>query len=161
MKPGNLLVAALLAAVLAADPARAGDEAAIPGLAEMPLGEFNEIHHQPNVLTIELRADAAIGVATFPLAQRPEAIAQDGIGTDCLAVLIIDDTSDAEKVAAAAARFGAAGCDLCRLSGDAAGWIAAGLAGPAAPRQSVRPGDVRFVIPRGLCEAGEPVQVFE
>jgi len=133
----------------------------MPRLAEMPIGEFDSLHHQPNVLTVELRADAAIGAAMFPLAQSPEAIAQDDIGTDCLAVLIIDDTSAAEEVAAADARFSAARCELRRLSGDATSWIAAGLAGPAARRQSVRPGDVRFVIPRGLCEAGEPVQVFE
>jgi len=161
MKPGIPLVAALLAAVLAAGPARPGEKAATPQLAEMPLVEFTEIHHQPNVLTVELRAETAIGAAMFPLARRPEAIAQDDIGSDCLAVLITDDTSAAEVVAAAVARLSTAGCKLHRLSGDETGWIAAGLAGPAAPRQSVRPGDVRFVIPRGLCEAGEPVHVFE
>ena len=161
MNPGTLPVLALLLTAPVAPLAQTGDEAAMPQLAELALGEFNEIHLHPNVLTVELRAGTAIGTAMFPLARSPEAIALDDIGTQCLVVLIVDDTSVAEKVAAAAARFGTAGCALRRLSGDAAGWIAAGLAGPAAPRQSVRPGDVRFVIPRGLCEAGEPVQIFE
>lgn len=151
----------LLLAVLVAFPARPEEGAAPPQLAEMTLEEFTEIHHQPNVLTVELRADAAIAAAMFPLARSPAAIAEDDISADCLAVLVIDDSSAAEEVAAAADRFLASGCGLFRLTGGAASWIEAGLAGPAAPRQSARPGEVRFVIPRGLCEAGEPVQVFE
>lgn len=154
-------IAALLAGVLVIGPARTEEVPSTPVLAEMPLGEFAEIHSQRHVLTVELRADTAIAVAMFPLAQRPDAFTRDDIGADCLAVFIIDDASAAEEVAAAAARFGAAGCELRRLSGDAAGWTAAGLAGPAAPRQSIRPGDVPFVIPRGLCEPGKPVQTFE
>jgi len=161
MKSGTLLVIALLLIAPVSAPAQTGGEVELPQIAEIALGEFSEIHNNPNVLTVELRSDAAIGTAMFPLAQSPEAIALDGIGIENLVVLIIDETSAAEEVAAAAARFSTAGCDVRRLSGNAAGWIAAGLAGPAAPRQSVRPGDVRFVIPRGLCEAGEPVQIFE
>jgi len=49
---------------------------------------------------------------------------------------------------------------LRRLPGGAAGSIAANLAGPAAPRQSDRSGGTRFVIRRGLCDAGEPVQIL-
>jgi len=140
--------------------AQAGPDQALPRFAGITIEEYAEAHHQNGVLTLELRADEAIGAAMFELARRPQAIAQTEIAEGCLAVLVIDETTGAAEVIAAMARFDAH-CEMRQLAGDADAWIAAGLAGPAEPRPRVKPGDVPFVIPRGLCEAGEPVQTFD
>ena len=82
-------VAGLLLSVLAVGDASAGDEVAMPALSELSVESYDEIHHRPRVLTIELRADAAVGAAMLPLARRPEAVGQDEIPVGCVAVLII------------------------------------------------------------------------
>lgn len=152
------LIAGLVLAAAAAD---AGDnDIPLPELPEITVEAFLDRSHDPGLLTIELRADRSVDAATFGAAQRPLAIAPSGIRVNCLAVLIIDETSRTSEVVDAIDRFGGAGCEMRRLVGDAPAWIAAGLAGPAEPRQSLQPGDVPFIIPRGLCEPLDPVQTF-
>ncbi len=149
------LVAWLMLAVSV--PAQNGDTL----LAEpITIGEYDQIHHDAGVSSIELRADDAVGVAIFELARRSEAFEDAEIGAGCIAVLIIDETSLPSDVAQAVERFATAGCELRRLEGDATQWIGAGLAVPAKPRPKLGPGDVPFIIPRGLCEPRDPVQTF-
>lgn len=135
-------------------------EPGMPELLPISIENYSEIHHDPGVLTVELRTDEAVGAAMFERARRLQAITSEETAGDCLAVLIIDATSPAAEVAAAVARLAGAGCALRRLEGEAAQWIAAGLAAPALPHPAPRPGEVPFIIPRGLCEARDPVQSF-
>ena len=129
-----------------------------PDLPEMPVSTYAEIHHDKTVLTVDLRAEKAIGAAMFELARRPEAFSD--IPNGCLAVLIIDDTVSRQDVADAVSLFGDRGCTVFRLAGNAADWVAARLAGKAKPRKRRGPGDVPFIVPRGLCERLDPAQVF-
>lgn len=161
MRSSACMIVGLFLAVLPVGTAIAGDEPAVDELTELSLETFAEIYRQPHVVTLELRARSAAGGAIVPFARRPETVTDVAAGGKCLAVLIIDQTSGAREVAVTLERFGQAGCTLHHLSGDAADWIAAGLAVPSAPRGTVRPGEVPFVIPRGLCEPGEPVQIFD
>lgn len=131
----------------------------LPDLPEMTVETYARVHHDESVLTVELRSDAAIGAAMFERTLRPAAI--DRVPERCEAVLVMDETTARDEAARAAERLAGTGCRLFRLQGRAEDWIAAGIAAPAEPRRRIRPGDVPFVVPRGLCESNPPAQVFD
>lgn len=54
-----------------------------------------------------------------------------------------------------------AGHQVWLLSGGMAAWIDAGGQVEIPETAYTRPGRVPFLIPKGLCEGGEPAQVFE
>lgn len=58
-------------------------------------------------------------------------------------------------------RLSNAGYQVWILDGGLAGWIDAGGATEIPEFTYTRPGSVPFLIPRGLCEGGEPSQVFD
>ncbi len=151
---------AVLSLVLTAvgGPTGAQDAPVLRDLPEMPVSTYAEIHHDKTVLTIDLRAEKAIGAAMFELARRPEAFSD--IPNGCLAILIIDGAVPRQDVADAISLFGNRGCTVFRLAGNAADWVATHLAGKARPRKRRGPGDVPFIVPRGLCERLDPAQVF-
>ncbi len=156
MRPLLAVLFLVLAAV--GGPAGAQNAPVPQDLPEMPISRYVEIHHDKTVLTVDLRADEAIGAAMFELARRPEAFSD--IPNGCLAVLIIDDTVSRQDVADTVSLFRNRGCEVFRLAGNAADWVAARLAGKASPRNRRGPGDVPFIVPRGLCDPLDPVQVF-
>ena len=59
------------------------------------------------------------------------------------------------------ARLANAGHPVWLLSGGLDSWSAAGGEVEIPDTTYARPGRVPFLIPKGLCEGGEPVQVFE
>jgi hypothetical protein len=158
--PGQVAAAVAAALLLGASAARAAN-AAIPAPEDLPefaIAAVAEARSDPRVLFVELRGDAAVAAATVEGAMRPDEIQPNEISAQCITVFIADAETGAETLAAAAKRFRAAGCELRRLAGDAEAWRVGGLARPKGQR---RPGEVPFVVPRGLCEGEQPAQVFE
>lgn len=76
-------------------------------------------------------------------------------------VLLVADTLDPERLAAWIARLADAGHPVWLLTGGLAGWAKAGGTIEQPDAAYTQPGRVPFLIPRGLCEGGEPAQVFE
>lgn len=135
-----------------------------PEVTELPViavGDFAEERTDPGMLIIELRGDDAVHATMIDGAMRPADIRDDEIPDPCIAVLVADSDTEVVAITVAVARFRAAGCAPRRLAGDADAWRAAGLTAPARPKGLRRPGEVPFIIPRGLCEGKEPAQVFE
>lgn len=140
------------------------DAAPPPEMTELPMiavDEFAENRTDPGMLIIELRGEDAAHATMIDGAMRPADIRDDEIPNPCLAVLVTGSDTEVAVIAATAARFRAAGCAPRRLAGDADAWLAAGLTAPARPKGQRRPGEVPFIIPRGLCDRKEPAQVFE
>ncbi len=165
-RPGAVIAALVLAAAPGlADTDTGAALSDLPDLLDLsdlpiiPVADYAAIHHGANVLTVEMRADSAIGAAMFEFPRRPATI--ETVPPDCVAVLVTDATTSAADAAQTAARLRAAGCRVARLDGAARDWVAAGFAAPSRPRKPLRPGDVPFVIPRGLCESNPPAQVFD
>ena len=140
----------------AAEPAPSGLE-----LPVISIEAFAEAGADPRLILIDLRDQAAITAAMIEGAMRPSDIGPDEIADQCITVLVADPNTAVETITAAAARFQASGCEVRLLAGDADAWWAAGLAAPARPRGQRRPGEVPFIVPRGLCDGKEPAQVFD
>ncbi len=76
-------------------------------------------------------------------------------------VLVLPEPYDPAHLQAWARRLEGAGLLVRWLEGGMPAWRAAGLS-VASPEHAYRkPGTVPFVVPRGLCEMGEPAQVFK
>lgn len=155
----KLPAASVAVFLLSAAPVLTDTGEHLVNLPMMQVADYAAIHHDRNVLTVEMRADSAIGAAMFELPQRAAGI--EKVPAGCVAVLVADETTDADEEKQVTDRLRAAGCKVTRLAGSAKDWIAAGLAAPSRPRKRVRPGDVPFVVPRGLCESNPPAQVFD
>ncbi len=76
-------------------------------------------------------------------------------------VLLTPDRLDAGLLAAWTARLADAGHPVWLLTGGMAAWTEAGGSIERPDAAYAQPGRVPFLIPRGLCEGGEPSQVFE
>lgn len=76
-------------------------------------------------------------------------------------VLLMRGEENSEDIAAWFTRLLNAGHDVWILQGGLAGWIEAGGATETPEFSYTQPGRVPFLIPRGLCEGGEPAHVFE
>ncbi|MEJ2455119.1 MAG: rhodanese-like domain-containing protein [Candidatus Thiodiazotropha sp.] len=76
-------------------------------------------------------------------------------------VLLAEDTLDHARLAAWTARLADVGHRVWLLSGGMAAWVEGGGTVEQPDTTYAQPGRVPFLIPRGLCEGGEPAQVFE
>ncbi len=76
-------------------------------------------------------------------------------------VLLAEQTLEPGRLAAWSARLSDAGHSVWLLQGGVAAWIERGGAIEKPEAAYAQPGRVPFLIPRGLCEGGEPAQVFE
>jgi len=76
-------------------------------------------------------------------------------------VLLTPDALDPEQLATWMARLADVGHPTWLLTGGMAAWIEAGGSIVQPEAAYTQPGRVPFLIPRGLCEGGEPAQVFE
>ncbi len=83
-----------------------------------------------------------------------------GGGGDSI-VLLMADKADAAIIDAWFNRLANAGHQVWILENGLSGWVEAG--GEVVEPETVytKPGTVPFVIPKGICEGNEPVQVFE
>lgn len=76
-------------------------------------------------------------------------------------VLLAPEDIDSGQLAAWQSRLHNMGHPVWLLMGGMAAWIAAGGSIEQPNTHYTKPGRVPFLIPRGLCEGGEPAQVFE
>ena len=76
-------------------------------------------------------------------------------------VLIVTDSSAIDYIAPWVARLHKAGHPVLVLDGGFISWRNSGRPIVQPEVSFTRPGTVPFLIPRGLCEGGEPAQVFE
>jgi hypothetical protein len=76
-------------------------------------------------------------------------------------VLLTPPALDPPLLESWVARLANAGHPVWLLTGGVAAWSAAGGAVEVPDTRYAQPGRVPFLIPRGLCEGGEPAQVFE
>jgi hypothetical protein len=164
MRWGQRAAAYQVALLLAIADRGLADAPPPPEVTELPViavGDFAEERTDPGMLIIELRGDDAVHATMIDGAMRSADIRDDEIPDPCTVVLVTDSGTEVAAIATAVVRFRAAGCAPRRLAGDADAWRAAGLTAPAQPRGQRRPGEVPFIVPRGLCEGKEPAQVFE
>ena len=78
-----------------------------------------------------------------------------------LLVLIVTDSSAIYYIAPWVERLQKAGHPVAVLDGGFISWQNSGRPIEQPEVSFTRPGTVPFLIPRGLCEGGEPAQVFE
>lgn len=76
-------------------------------------------------------------------------------------VLLIPGMFDPARIESWRARLADAGHEVWLLTGGMAAWVAAGGEVETPETSYAHPGRAPFLIPRGLCERGEPAQVFE
>lgn len=76
-------------------------------------------------------------------------------------VLLTPETVDPALIESWRARLADAGRKVWLLSGGMAAWVDAGGEVEIPETSYAHPGRAPFLIPRGLCERGEPAQVFE
>lgn len=76
-------------------------------------------------------------------------------------VLLVPEGLDPERLAAWKNRLADAGHPVWLLTGGMAAWISAGGSVEQPDTSYAQPGRVPFLIPKGLCEGGEPAQIFE
>ncbi|GAB4344422.1 MAG: hypothetical protein Kow006_00370 [Gammaproteobacteria bacterium] len=88
----------------------------------------------------------------------PAAFLPDGRGGPVVLLLRPDSSGDLQR--RWVERLESARHRVYLLLEDEAAWLAAGLMVVTPAESYVRPGSVPFLIPRGLCEANEPVRQF-
>ncbi len=76
-------------------------------------------------------------------------------------VLLTAATLDSLRLESWVARLSDAGHKVWLLSGGMTAWSSAGGQVEIPDTGYAQPGRVPFLIPKGLCEGGEPAQVFE
>jgi thiosulfate/3-mercaptopyruvate sulfurtransferase len=76
-------------------------------------------------------------------------------------VLLTPETFDSTTIESWHVRLADAGHPVWLLSGGMAAWVDAGGEVEIPETSYAHPGRAPFLIPRGLCERGEPAQVFE
>jgi len=115
----------------------------------------------PLVLDVRGRADyhartivGALNGGVDPMGYLP-----DGEGGKV--VLLLPDNAADTVIAAWVSRLENAGHQVSVLQRGLVGWIEAGGNTETPEFSYTRPGSVPFLIPRGLCEGGEPAHIFE
>lgn len=76
-------------------------------------------------------------------------------------VLLTPKTLDPGRLVTWFKRLSAAGHPVWQLTGGMAAWVDGGGAVEQPDVSYAQPGRVPFLIPKGLCEGGDPAQVFE
>lgn len=139
-----------------------GEVAAVwPVVSASKLQVWLQEDDPPLVLDVRGRADYDAGTIVGALngGVDPQGYLADGRGGRL--VLLTPDQADAAVINAWVARLVDAGHEVWLLQGGLAGWIKSGGAIETPEFSYTRPGSVPFLIPRGLCEMGEPAHVFE
>lgn len=115
----------------------------------------------PLVLDVRSRSDYNAGTIVGALngGVDPKGYLADGHGGRL--VLLSQESADVAVINAWITRLTDAGHEVWLLQGGLAGWIKSGGAIETPEFSYSRPGSVPFLIPRGLCEMGEPAQVFK
>ena len=91
----------------------------------------------------------------------PAGFLPDGRGGEVVLISKAGITVDSISLADWLTRLADFNFRVIILKGGFAAWRAAGLPVERHASSFTRPGTVPFVIPRGLCEPGEPAQIYE
>ncbi|WP_428605275.1 rhodanese-like domain-containing protein [Sedimenticola sp.] len=128
--------------------------------AQQLLAWLNDVD-PPLILDVRGRADYRAGTIAGALdgGVEPRGYLADGSGGRL--VLLLPAWADERLIDAWFARLTDAGHRVWILQGGLPAWIAAGGVTEVPDFSYIRPGSVPFLIPRGLCEGGEPSQIFE
>ncbi len=135
--------------------------AAWPVVSARELQAWLQEADPPLVLDVRSRSDYNAGtiVGAMNGGIDPRGYLADGRGGRL--VLLTHESADAAVINAWVVRLSAAGHEVWLLRGGFNEWIKSGGAIERPEFSYTRPGSVPFLIPRGLCEMGEPAQVFE
>lgn len=159
MKKSVLLVGVLLAACLLF---RAGAVSSQwRSLSAAQLLAWMDSPEPPLVLDVRGRAAYHAGtiVGALNAGMDPKGYLPGGEGGGVV-LLLPEDAADA-VVTAWSDRLTDAGHQVWVLQGGLLRWVEAGGETETPEFSYTRPGSVPFLIPRGLCEGGEPAHVFE
>ncbi|MEJ2590121.1 MAG: rhodanese-like domain-containing protein [Candidatus Thiodiazotropha sp.] len=153
-------LAAGLVLILLALPVSAG-EPARHAIDARRLAAWLDTPDPPLVLDVRGREAYLAGTlpGAFDAGTDPKGYLPDHSGDPV--VLLVPDTLDPGRLARWTARLADAGHPVWLLTGGMAAWVEAGGAVEQPDAAYAQPGRVPFLIPRGLCEGGEPAQVFE
>lgn len=153
------VVAGFLLILLAA-PACAG-QPALQTIDAQRLAAWLDSPDPPLVLDVRGREAYLAGTlpGAFDAGIDPKGYLPDHGGNPV--VLLAADTLDPERLAIWTAKLADAGHPVWLLTGGLTGWAEAGGTIVQPDAAYTRPGRIPFLIPRGLCEGGEPAQVFE
>ena len=154
----NNIVVALL--ILLAAPATAGSPA-FDTIDALQLMAWLDSPDPPLVLDVRGRQAYLTGTlpGAFDAGSDPLGYLPDHSGDPL--VLLTPDSLDHERLATWTARLVDAGHPVWLLTGGITAWIEGGGGIEQPDAAYAQPGRVPFLIPRGLCEGGEPAQVFE
>ncbi len=146
--------------ILSAAPASAGPPA-LHAIDAQHLAVWLDSPEPPLLLDVRGREAYLAGTlpGAFDAGTDPKGYLPDHGGDPV--VLLVADTLETEQLAAWTARLADAGHPVWLLTGGMAAWIAGAGAIEKPDAAYAQPGRVPFLIPRGLCEGGEPAQVFE
>ena len=146
--------------ILLAAPVTAGSPAIKP-IGALQLMTWLDSPDPPLVLDVRGRQAYLAGTlpGAFEAGRDPMGYLPDHGGDPV--VLLTPQALDPERLATWATRLADAGHPVWLLTDGMAAWIEGG--GPIEQPDDAyaQPGRVPFLIPRGLCEGGEPAQVFE
>ncbi len=117
---------------------------------------------EDRLLVVDVRERAAYRTGTIPGAlyagSDPAGFLPDGRGG--AVVLLISHPPDSQRLGDWVRRFGNAGHRVHVLEGGLPAWGRAGYTVETPQEYLARPGNVPFVIPRGICENKPPIQAF-
>ena len=136
-------------------------EPALPTIDVQHLAVWLDAADPPLVLDVRGREAYLAGTlpGAFDAGSDPKGYLPDHSGDPV--VLLAAESLDPARLAAWMARVADAGHPVWLLSGGMAAWVEGGGAVEQPDTSYAHPGRVPFQIPRGLCEGGEPAQVFE
>lgn len=146
--------------ILLAFPVSAGEPA--PRNIDAPgLVSWLDAPDPPQVLDVRGRQAYLAGTlpGAFDAGTDPKGYLPDHSGDPV--VLLTPDRLDPKQLATWTARLMDAGHPVWLLSGGMSAWAETGGDIELPDASYAKPGRVPFLIPRGLCEGGEPAQVFE
>jgi rhodanese-related sulfurtransferase len=161
MQERNLVRVLILIGVLLALLGSGDVSARWPTVSAQQLRAWLDAIDPPLILDVRGRADYRAGTLAGALdgGVDPRGYLADGNGGRL--VLVLSEDADERVIDAWFARLANAGHQVWILEGGLAGWIEAGGTTEVPEFSYTRPGSVPFLIPKGLCEAGEPSQVFD
>jgi rhodanese-related sulfurtransferase len=157
---GGLLV--LVFAAIAPNPGRAAEQCGTQQVSPAALSQTLMEGNDANLLLIDTRSRHDFLVGTLPTAITVGKL-QDIIARthedrqDAYVVVVTKDGGLDDTTLEWVERLCAEGVETWVLQGGINGWLAAGIGLEKPEDRLTVPGNVPFVIPRGLCEMNDPV----
>jgi thiosulfate/3-mercaptopyruvate sulfurtransferase len=157
---GGLLV--LVVATIAPNPSRAVEQCGAQQISPAALNQTLVEGNNANILLIDTRSRDDFLVGTLPTAITVAKLQDIIAGThddrqDAYVVVVTKEGDLDDATLDWVERLCAGGVETWILQGGINGWLAAGIGLEKPEDRLTVPGNVPFVIPRGLCEMNDPV----